>query len=126
MKIEHLKEFLDEQVALINTKDFIQDDPVQFPRQYAKLQDIEIVSFLVTTIAWGKRSMILRSAERMLEKLGDSPYEYVMNGDYQRLGNQNVHRTFFEHDLKFMLQGFRHFYRTYRSMDDFYGDLRSC
>jgi len=114
-----LKEFLDGQAALMNTADFIKDDPVQFPRRYTKLQDIEIVAFLVATIAWGKRAMILRSAERMLKKLGENPYEFVMNGDYQQLGNKNVHRTFFEHDLKFMLQGFRHFYRTYRSMDDF-------
>ena len=123
MNTENLKEFLDEQTALMNTKDFIADDPVQFPHQYTKLQDIEIVSFLVTTIAWGKRSMILRSAERMLDKLGESPYEYVMNGDYQRLENKNIHRTFFEQDLKFMLRGFGHFYRTYRSMDDF---LATC
>ncbi|MDR2145547.1 MAG: TIGR02757 family protein [Tannerella sp.] len=126
MKPENVKEFLDEQAALMNTADFIPDDPVQFPRQYTKLQDIEIVSFLVTTIAWGKRSMILRSAERMLEKLGESPYEYVMNGDYQRLGNRNIHRTFFEQDLKFMLQGFERFYRTYRSMDDFMATCKTA
>ncbi|MDR2234043.1 MAG: TIGR02757 family protein [Tannerella sp.] len=121
--MDNIKEFLDEQVKLINTVDFISEDPVQFPRQYTKLQDIEIVSFLVATIAWGKRTMILRDAERMLEKLGDSPYEYVMKGDFQRLGNKNVHRTFFEHDLKFMLQGFKSFYQKFNSMDDF---MASC
>ncbi len=48
-----MKEFLDEQAALINRPEFIADDPVQFPRRFDKLQDIEIVSLLAAHIAWG-------------------------------------------------------------------------
>jgi uncharacterized protein (TIGR02757 family) len=102
-----MKNFLDEQVQRINTKQFIETDPVQFPLRYKRLQDIEIVSFVVSTITWGKREMILRSAERMLAKMGDSPYDFVMNEGYTALGSDNIHRTFFEPDLAYMLRGFR-------------------
>ncbi len=63
-----MKEFLDEQAALINTPEFIAEDPVQFPRRFEKLQDIEIVSLLASHIAWGKRSMICRDADPIQEE----------------------------------------------------------
>jgi len=59
------------------------------------LQDIEIAAFLTATIAWGNRTMILKSAERMLSKMGKSPYDFVMNESYKTLGTANIHRTFF-------------------------------
>jgi len=118
-----IKDFLDFHAERINNKDFIKDDPVQFPRRYNRLQDIEIVSFLVTTIAWGNRKMILRNSEKMLEKMGVSPYDYVMSGGFESLGTANVHRTFFEYNMAYMLRGFRQFYTSYDSMDAF---MASC
>ncbi|MDR2680081.1 MAG: TIGR02757 family protein [Tannerella sp.] len=118
-----IKAYLDEHAERINRPSFIENDPVRFPRRYKYLQDIETVSFLVATIAWGKRAVILRDAERMLAKMGESPYDYVMNEGYRSLGTANVHRTFFEHNLAYMLRGFRHFYSLYVSMDDY---MASC
>ncbi|MDR1745978.1 MAG: TIGR02757 family protein [Tannerella sp.] len=114
-----IKDYLDEQLVRIHTPAFIADDPVQFPRRYTGLQDIEIVSFIVSSITWGNRSMILRNAERMLSKLGDSPYHYVMNEDYRALGRANIHRTFFESDLAYMLRGFRQIYAAHETMEKF-------
>ncbi|MDR3251232.1 MAG: TIGR02757 family protein [Tannerella sp.] len=118
-----IKEYLDRHAERINSPSFIDDDPVRFPHRYKDLKDIEIVSFLVANIAWGNRKMILRDAERMLAKLGDRPYGYVMAEEYERLGTANVHRTFFEHDMAYMLRGFRRFYSLYESMD---GYMASC
>lgn len=114
-----MKDFLEEQVQRINNKSFIETDPVQFPRRYERLQDIEIVSFCVATIAWGRREMILRSAERMLAKMGESPYEYVMREGYETLGEANVHRTFFEPDLAYMLRGFHKILSENESIESF-------
>jgi len=111
--------FLNEQVLRINTPAFINSDPVQFPRRYTRLQDIEIAAFLTATIAWGNRTMILRSADRMLSKMGDSPCDYVLNEGYKTLGTANVHRTFFEQDLAYMLRGFRSILLRYESLHAF-------
>lgn len=118
-----IKSYLDEAAARINTPDFIVDDPVQFPRRYEDLRDIEIVAFLTATIAWGKRTMILRDAERMLSKIGSSPYDYVMGEGYKSLGTANVHRTFFETNLAYMMRGLRQFYFKYESMDAYMATL---
>jgi uncharacterized protein (TIGR02757 family) len=74
-----LKEFLDEKVDLYNRPAFIESDPISIPHQYTKKHDIEIAGFLAATIAWGNRKMILRNANRMMELLDHSPYEFIMN-----------------------------------------------
>lgn len=109
--MENLKEYLDELVAKNNTEAFIKDDPVQFPHRYRDLRDIEIVSFLVATIAWGNRKMILNSSNKMLEIMGKSPYDYVMSGDWEKLEDGKcVHRTFFNRDLKYYCRGLKALY----------------
>ena len=47
--MESLKDLLDSEAARINSKSFIQDDPVQFPRRFSDLRDIEIVALLSPT-----------------------------------------------------------------------------
>jgi len=64
------------------------------------------VSFLVATIAWGNRKMILNSANNMLAIMGKSPYDYVMSGGWEKLDDSKcVHRTFFGRDLKYYCKG---------------------
>ena len=111
MKDYELKEYLDGLVEKNNTEAFIKDDPVQFPHRYSDLRDIEIVSFLVATIAWGNRKMILNSANKMLEMMGKSPYDYVMSGGYEKLDDRKcIHRTFFGKDFKYYCKGFQALY----------------
>ena len=117
--MQPLKEYLDEQVIRINTPAFIESDPVQFPRRYTRLQDIEIAAFLTAIITWGNRSMILRNAEQMLSKMGESPFDFVMNEGYKTFGTANIHRTFFEPDCAYLLRGFRRIFSRYGSLKDF-------
>lgn len=115
MKDWEIKEYLDELVAKNNTGAFIKDDPVQFPHRYSDIRDIEIVSFLVATIAWGNRKMILNNANKMLDIMGKSPYDYVMSGGWEHLDdNECVHRTFFGRDLKYYCKGLKAIYEVPR------------
>jgi len=97
--------------------DFIALDPVQFPRRYRKREDIEIAAILSATIAWGRRDMILRSAEKMFALMGSSPYAFVMSGGYKKLKSANIHRTFFEDDLKYFCKGLERCYAKYGNME---------
>ena len=58
MKSEELRLLLDEEAERINSPAFIADDPVQFPRRFSDLRDIETVALLSAIIAWGNRRMI--------------------------------------------------------------------
>ena len=119
-EINKLKLFLDEMVKKINISDFIKDDPVQFPHRFTKKQDIEVVGFLVSLISWGKRAMILRDAERILEILGDSPYEYIKNGEFPPVSNIAVHRTMNMEDFVFICNGLKLLYSRHESMEELF------
>ncbi len=125
MKKSELKDFLDEEVLRINSPEFIKDDPVQFPRRFEDLRDIEIVAFLSAIIAWGNRKMICRDVEKMLNIMGDNPYQYVMDEAYESLDpSLNIHRTFFARNFQHFLRGLREFTRHHDSLDAFAASLR--
>lgn len=120
---EDLSNLLNLAATRYNTPEFIAKDPIQFPRRYSRKQDIEIAAFLTATITWGKRSLILRSAEKMFRLMGDSPYDYIMGGGYERLGQNNIHRTFFEQDLAYLCRGLYAIYREYESCEELFASV---
>src|SRR6187402_1155773 len=79
MNKTELKSFLDEKVAIYNTLDFIDSDPVQIPHLFTQKEDIEIAGFLSASIAWGNRKMIIKNSHRMMDLMGNSPYDFVMS-----------------------------------------------
>jgi len=117
---KNLSQKLDLLYKKICTPDFIKDDPVRFPRRYKKREDIEIAAFLSATIAWGRRDIILKSAEKMFALMGQTPYDYVMSGDFKNLKNKNIHRTFFESDFKYFCKGLKHIYTKYGNMENLF------
>jgi len=117
MKSGALADELERWYDKICTSEFITLDPVQFPRRYKKREDVEIAAFLAATIAWGRRDMILRSAKKMFALMGTSPYDYVMSGGYKKLKSANIHRTFFEGDLKYFCKGLEHCYTKYGNLE---------
>lgn len=118
-EFEQLKSFLDREAARINHTDFIFNDPVQFPRRFDRLQDIELVAFLSAAIAWGKRKMICDNCEKMLTIMEGNPYDYVMDGAFEELPEINIHRTFFARNFKYMLRGFRSIFSKYGTLNNF-------
>ncbi len=114
-----LKELLDREATRINHPDFIGSDPVQFPRRFESLQDIEIVSVLSATIAWGNRKMICANCEKMLSLMEHRPYDYVMDKGFEELPDMNIHRTFFAKNLRYFLRGLHAIYSRYGSLQEF-------
>ncbi len=115
-----IRDLLDSEAARINNVDFIDKDPVQFPRRFSRLQDIEIVAFLSAMIAWGNRKMICKDAERMIALMDNEPYKYVMDEGYEDLDPEvNIHRTFFGSHFQYFLRGLHKIYATHESLDAF-------
>ena len=115
-----IKDLLDSEAKRINNVSFIESDPVQFPRRFSSLQDIEIAGLLSAIIAWGNRKMICRDAERMLTLMDNEPYHYVMEEGYEDLNpDMNLHRTFFGRHFQYFLRGMHRIYKDYGSLDAF-------
>jgi uncharacterized protein (TIGR02757 family) len=127
-KAPDLKTELDFWYKKINKIEFIQNDPVKFPHRFfdagALPEDVEIAAFLAAAIAWGRRDLILKSAERMFALLGNSPREFIMRGNFRKLKNNNcrtcIHRTFFEDDLLYFCRGFKRCYDTFGSLENLF------
>ena len=119
-----IAELLISEAERINSPEFIAADPVQFPRQFTELPDVEIVSLLAAHLAWGNRKMICRDTERLLSLMERRPHRYVMEEGYEELPDElNIHRTFFGRNLKHMLRGLRAIYARHGSLDAF---CRAC
>lgn len=114
-----LRELLDSEARRINSVDFIADDPVQFPRRFERLEDIEIAALLSATIAWGNRKMICRDCGRLLSMMDNRPSEFVMGEAYEDLPEGNIHRTFFVKNLRHYLRGLRRVYARHGTLQDF-------
>lgn len=117
-----LKEFLDEKVSQYNTPEFIESDPVQIPHMFQKKEDIEIAGFLTATIAWGNRKSILNNAEKLINLMDRSPFEFVMNHDKEDLTNLEdfVHRTFNGDDLKYFIKALQNIYSNHGGMESIF------
>jgi uncharacterized protein (TIGR02757 family) len=122
MTKSELKDFLDEKVALYNNPKFIESDPIQIPHQYTLKEDIEIAAFLTATIAWGNRKMIINNAKRMMDLMGNSPYDFVMNHKEHHLENLIifVHRTFNGIDFKTFVIGLQQLYQNHGGLEHFF------
>ena len=114
-----LKDFLDSKVQEFNTLNFIDADPISIPHRFSKKEDQEIAGFLAASIAWGNRKMITKNAHRMLDLLGESPYDYVMNHNSNQLDQLSsfVHRTFNGEDLRYFIKALRNIYLNHNGLE---------
>ena len=112
MTNSELKDFLDEKVLQYNTLEFIQSDPVQIPHLFTQKEDIEIAGFLSATIAWGNRKMIISNSHKMLELMGNAPFDFVMSHSEKDLKALEtfVHRTFNGNDFASFIRSLKNIY----------------
>lgn len=123
LNLKELKNFLDEKADFYNNPTFIENDPVQVPHQFSLKQDVEIAGFLTATISWGNRKSILKSADKILNFMGNSPYDFVQNfgeKDLILIEKQTVHRTFNGEDLAMFLKNLRRIYKENPSMENLF------
>jgi uncharacterized protein (TIGR02757 family) len=119
MNNNELKEFLDEKVLLYNNPKFIESDPIQIPHLFSLKEDVEIAAFLTSTIAWGNRKMIINNSRRMMELMGNSPYDFVMSHTDSQLENLDgfVHRTFNSLDFVTFIKALKHIYKNHNGLE---------
>ena len=125
-----LKEFLDTKVVQYNRPEFLSTDPIQIPHRFSKKEDIEISAFLTATIAWGNRKSIINNAERMMEILENSPFDFVTNHEEQDLKRLQtfVHRTFNGADLTYFIRSLKNIYHHHQGLEEAFaikGDITS-
>jgi uncharacterized protein (TIGR02757 family) len=119
LTFSELKEFLDEKHDFYNQPVFIESDPIQVAHRFSQKEDIEIIAFLTTQIAWGNRKMIIKSAEKLVDILQHSPYDFILNASEKEFKRTDefIHRTFNGNDLKYFLRAFQYIYKNKQGLE---------
>ena len=125
--LKELQEFLDEKVLQYNNRDFIKYDPIQIPHLYTLKEDIEISGFLTATISWGNRTSILNSAKRMMNIMGNSPYDFIMTHKDEDLKKTSgfVHRTFNSTDLITFIELLKYLYQHKNGLEGIFREYKT-
>ncbi len=115
----NLKEILDAKVEQYERPDFIEHDPISIPHRFSKKEDIEIAGLLASTIAWGNRKAILKSANDMMSRLDNAPADFVRNASPREIDSLNsfVYRTFQKEDLPCFVRALQHIYNDMGGME---------
>ncbi|VTP95281.1 TIGR02757 family protein [Sphingobacterium daejeonense] len=115
-----LKDFLDRKVEEYNRPDFIPNDPISIPHQFTEKQDIEIMGFFASILAWGQRKTIINKCNELIERMDGSPYDFIVNHGDEDLKNMLgfKHRTFNDTDLLYFISFFKYHYTHFTSLED--------
>ncbi|SEF67464.1 TIGR02757 family protein [Halpernia humi] len=119
---------LNEKAERYNHPNFIELDPISIPHRFTLKQDIEISGFLTATISWGNRKSILNSAQKMLDFMDHSPFDFIKNfteKDLRFLQAQSnnfksIHRTFSGKDFAYFLINLKRIYKNFDSLEDLF------
>jgi len=121
---DELKKFLNEKSAFYESAWFVEEDPVQIPHQFTSKEDVEIAGFLTATITWGKRSMIIASAQGMMERMDMSPLSFVMGATETEIERFSgfVYRTFNGTDVGYFLKALSFIYREHGGLHNVFSE----
>lgn len=114
IKKNEIREFLDLKSEQYNQQAFIELDPISIPHRFNLKEDIEISGFLTASISWGNRKSILKNAVRLMEIMGESPFDFVMQATESQISRIHfAHRTFNSADLGCFIRGLRNVYERH-------------
>lgn len=120
MPFHDLKEFLDSKVSQYNQPGFIEHDPIVIPHRFSMKQDIEIMGFFASILAWGQRKTIINKCTELIARMDYAPFDFVQNHQDTDLVNLLgfKHRTFNDTDLLYFISFFKHHFQRYESLED--------
>ena len=79
------KDELDYLVEKYETKDFIKNDPIQFPHRFKDKQDVELAGFIASLFAYGNRKMFIAKLNDLFNRADNDIANYIKNGDFENL-----------------------------------------
>lgn len=119
MNHTELHSLLEEKVQQFNNTAFIEPDPISVPHRFTQKQDIEIAGLFAALLAWGNRTTIINSCNRLMKLMDEAPYDFIKNhseNERQRF-EKWVHRTFQFPDLLYFLEFLQFHYTRHPSLE---------
>lgn len=105
-----------------NRNDFIENDPISIPHRFTKKQDIEIAGLFAATLAWGNRTSIINSCNKIMTIMDNNPHDFILHHQSKDLKPflNFVHRTFNTTDVLYFIHFLKHHYSTHDSLENLF------
>jgi len=117
-----IKQVLERLYRKYNHRDLIKPDPLQFVHRYSVPSDMEIVALLAASLAYGRVQQIQKSLTDLFERMGESPYGFVM--DFNKAGRERLgsfkHRFTTGEDIADLLALLKKVLNRYGSIQSFF------
>lgn len=122
MQHDELLELLEFLHDKYNRAEFIESDPISVPHLFTERHDMEVAGLLASTIAWGNRKAIVKSARRMMLYMDHAPADFVRNASPAELQHLQsyVHRTFNGQDFIDFILCMRHIIEGWGGIGEFF------
>lgn len=88
--MQQLKDILDKFYREYDFQKRLLHDPIEFPHRYKDPRDIEVSGFIASSLAYGRVDLFKPVIEKILSKMGKSPYEFLLAFDLKK------HRKLFQ------------------------------
>ncbi len=122
LKKAELREFLLEKADQYAKRSFVTEDPILIPHKFSNPKDIEISGLIAATLAWGQRKTIIAKSEDIMERMDNSPWEFVSGANQKDLESFEgfIHRTFKAEDIQGLVVALQQLYTEYENIGDFF------
>ncbi|MDC7226569.1 MAG: TIGR02757 family protein [Spirochaetales bacterium] len=112
---------LDENYSLYHKAEYIDPDPLLFPRRYSNPLDVEAAAFIAAAFALGRVNLIITFLERIFGALGpDGPHKGLTDRtdlELAELFADFKYRFYSSYDIIHFMQGLRRLYLDYGSIE---------
>ena len=115
----NLKQQLDELVLKYETKDFIKDDPIQFPHRFKNSKDIELAGFIASMFAFGNRKVFIKKLEELFNLFQNEPVNFIENFERKSLKGFN-YRFAKEADVEEIFLVLKKLYSSNSTLEDLF------
>ena len=115
----NLKQQLDALVLKYETKDFIKDDPIEFPHRFKNKKDIELTGFIASMFAFGNRKVFIRKLEELFTLFQNEPLRYIENFERKSLKGFN-YRFAKEEDVEEIFLVLKKLYSSNSSLEELF------
>lgn len=121
MNVEEILEYYYERSHQLT---FIEDDPISIPHLFSKKQDVEIMGFFASILAWGQRKTTINNCHKLIELMDNSPHDFILNHQEKELKRMEgfVHRTFNSTDLLGLIAFFKNYYQENDSLESVFSN----
>ena len=121
-RLAEVRDVLEKLYAKYNHRRLVKPDPLQFLYRYCEQADVEVVGLLASGLAYGRVQQIEKSLSCLLERMGESPSDFVRKFDSRKRAQLKdfKHRFTAGDDISDLLELLRDVYDRFGSIEQFF------